>query len=234
MTDPPETPPKEEDPNILGDAETELWEKLNDYTGRPQIITEERENYGRVIWTLHVKFGYPYPEMSTNIDNKKSAQALRNAVDRILGKLEPPQKLGTRKANAKIGEIVGKAAGDRVITNQELGEWLHDTYGPIALGMGIDIKQLIAEAMDYYITVRPEIEESYEMVVQSDIATRMINQQLMEYASPNFLMAEKMRNITEMMELVAVLKAQGLPVPKELLPATMRILEELDTSNFGM
>ncbi|MBA7716518.1 hypothetical protein ES703_125591 [subsurface metagenome] len=148
--------------------------------------------------------------------------------------MEPPQKLGTRKANVKIGEIVGKAAGDRVITNQELGEWIHDTYGPFALGMGIDLKQFIAEAMDCFLNVWPEIEESYETVVQSDIATKMVNQQLMEYASPNFLIAEKMRNITELMELVAVLRAQGLPVPKELLPATMKILEELDMSNFGM
>ena len=233
MTDPPETPPTEEDPNILGDAEEELWAKLKDYTGR-QVITEEREHYGRVVWTLHAKFGYKYPEMSNNIDKIKSAQALRNTVDRILGKLEPPQKLGTRKANVKIGEIVGKAAGDRVVTNQELGEWIHDTYGPIALGLGIDIKQFIAEAMEIFIHVWPEIEASYETVVQSDIANRMMVQQLVEYASPNFLIAEKMKNITEMMELVAVLKAQGMPVPKELLPATMKILEELDTSNFGM
>ena len=227
------SPPEEEDPNILGDAEKELWDRLKDYTSR-QVLTEEKNHYGQVIWTLHTKWGYSYAEMSENINKAKSQQALRRSVDRILGKVESPQKHGARQATKKVQTLVGEAAADRVMTNQELGEWLHNTYGVIAQGLGIDIRQLIAEAMDWYMNVRPDMEQDYELVVRSDISKNLVIQQLMETAAPNFLTAEKMRNITQMMELVAMLRAQGLEVPKEILPATMKILEDLDISNYGM
>lgn len=231
-----ESPPEEEDPNILGDAEKELWDRLKEYTSR-QVLTEEKNHYGQVIWTLHTKLGYSYAEIREGIDNAKSVTSLRRAVDRLLGKLESPQKHGVKKAAKKIQDIVGVAAGDRVVTNQELGEWLHGTYGVIAQGLGIDIKQLIAEAMDWYMNVRPEIENmerDYELVVRSDISKNLLIQQLTEAAAPNFLTAEKMRNITQMMEMIALIRATGGEVPKELLPATMRILEDLDISTYGM
>lgn len=256
MTEDKESPEDQDldvDAGIVDGTEDELFDAFVEI-GIGKKNKKEKESRGRILYTLVNKYKIDLKAVTVGLDNlglKTTTGSLSGTLKAFTSQLESLKKKdakGTKKAPAKsIEEKIAKVAEEDIVkkishdihekinTDNEMGDWIRVTYGPIAQIYSWPTSVLIATAMDYWLNERPKVEALLEEILGDDMYKTAVMNDLVEAASPNFLALEKMKLMNQMTELVTMLRAYGLEVPQNLLPAHMKALDEMENAeSFGM
>jgi len=251
MTEDKESPEDQDpvvDTNIIDGTEDELFDALVEI-GFGNLKKEQSKKKAKILHTLINKYKFDMKTITIGLENlgvkvsRTTAGTMTKTMNAFIDKPESTKKKaakGTKSIEEKIAKVaeedivkkISKDIHEKINTDNEMGDWIRVTYGPIAQIYNWPTSVLVATAMDYWLNERPKVEALLEEILGDDMYKTAVMNDLVEAASPNFLALEKMKLMNQMTELVTLLRAYGLEVPQNLLPAHMKALDEMENAEF--